>query len=165
MSSRMKTKGLSTQPTSVVSVRLTDDEKAALIHMAGQKGLSTFLRDKALDGVVGSARRVHKPKPGPNTRLLSELLACLGRKGLSDNLRRIAEAAERGALRFDPDAARNIQSACGDIAAMRLLLLKGLGLRVPDPANAPKESLSMTFTREAAPYALEEDGPDADWFK
>lgn len=165
MSSRVKTKGLTTQPTSVVSVRLTDDEKTALKQMAGKKGLSTFLRDKALDGVVASARRVHKPKPGPNTRLLSELLVCLGRKGLSDNLRRIAEAAERGALRFDPDAARNIQSACDDIAAMRALLLKGLGLRVPDPANVPKESLSMTFTRAAAPYAMEEDGTDEDWLR
>lgn len=165
MNSRVKTKGLTTRPTSVVSVRLTDDEKTALKQMAGKKGLSTFLRDKALDGVVGSARRVHNPKPGPNTRLLSELLACLGRKGLSDNLRRIAEAAERGALRFDPGAARNIQSACDDIAAMRLLLLKGLGLRVPDPANAPKESLSMTFTRAAAPYVIEEDGTDEDWLR
>jgi hypothetical protein len=163
MSSRVKTKGLSTQPTSVVSVRLTDDEKTALKHMAGQKGLSTYLRDKALDGVVGSARRVPKPKPGPNTRLLSELLACLGRKGLSDNLRRIAEAAERGALQFDPDAARNIQSACDDIAVMRWLLLKGLGLRTPAPANIPKESVSMHFTRAAAPYAMDDGGDDEDW--
>ncbi|MEP3428216.1 MAG: hypothetical protein ABJN98_06020 [Roseibium sp.] len=117
MSSRAKMKGLQTQPTSVVSVRLTDSEKSALKHMAGQKGLSTYLRDKALDGVVGSARRVQRPKPGPNTRLLSELLACLGRKGLSDNLRRIAEAAERGALKFDPDASRQIKATCDDVCS------------------------------------------------
>lgn len=158
MSSRINTK-----PTSIVSVRLTDDEKTALKDMAGAKGLSTYLRDKALNGVVGSARRIQRPKPGPNTQILSELLACLSRKGLSDNLRRIADAAERGALQFDPDASRNIATACDDIAAMRALLLKGLGLRVPTPANAPTESLSMAFTRAAAPLAMDGDSRDEDW--
>lgn len=162
MSSHTKTKPLKTEPTSVVSVRLTPAEKDALRGMAGSKGLSTFLRDKALNGVVGTARRLQRPKPGPNTRALSELLACLGRKGLSDNLRRIADAAERGALQFDPDASRNITSACEDIAAMRVLLLKGLGIRMPDHASNAKESVSMSFTRAAAPYAVDGDDEE-DW--
>lgn len=165
MSGGTRDKGFRSAPTSLVSVRLTAAEKAALKDMAGSKGLSTYLRDKALDGMVGQARRVHRPKPGPNTRILSELLACLGRTGLAGNIRRLADAAERGALQFDPDASRDLKSAFNDIAAMRTMLVDGLGLREPEPRTRPKDSLSMTFTRAAAPYTLADGEDDEDWLR
>lgn len=132
-----------------LTIRLTASERAELERRAGSQSLSAYARSRLFDdgGRRGRARRVTVDKAA-----LAEVLACLGASHLRFNLQRLAEAATHGGLAFDPEAAAKIDRACADMAAIRFLLMRALGMKVD--GNEPTGSLSQGFAK-----ASREDRP------
>lgn len=111
------------------SIRLTVEERAWLERKAGNKPLGTYIRDRLL-GDQAAGRTVVR-SPSTDYGMLGKVLAALGPSDLATSICMMAKLAERGALLVDDDCATSLQNACADIRAMRLLLVRALGLR-PD---------------------------------
>ncbi|MFQ6550670.1 hypothetical protein AADZ90_022265 [Aestuariibius sp. 2305UL40-4] len=73
------------------------------------------------------------------------MLAKLGESGLSESLSDLAAAARIGALPVDEDLEADLRAACAEIAALRVVLMQGLGV---DAARAAYPDL---FGPEDAP--------------
>ena len=130
------------------SLRLTFEERARLVETAGTMPLSAYIKSLLF---VDDAPRYRKRRKASSadTKLLAELLACLGASRLANNLNQLAKAANTGSLFFDPDTKSDIKRASDDIRVMRLMLMQALGLKV-DVETRPKESAAQSFARVAA---------------
>lgn len=113
------------------SVRFSDQERAYLERKAGRKPLGTYIRDELL-GDFQTTRKKVQPTPTTDYELLGRIVGLLGKSELAANLCVLATAAESGALYVDEETKTEIFSARADIRDMRLLLLKGLGLKPED---------------------------------
>lgn len=132
------------------SLRLSFEERAKLEHRAGSMPLSAYIKSLlfADDAPVYRQRR---RVPDADEKLLAELLACLGASRLSNNLNQLAKAANSGSLYCDEGTKIALNRACDDVHAMRVLLMRGLGVQVDEPeAEKPKESTTQSFNRTAA---------------
>lgn len=130
MSLRDLSKSDTTKP---FTLKLTDIERAELTRRAGEMALGTYI--KGMLFADGEQRRSRGARtPVKDHTALAEVLACLGRSGLADNMKALAEAAETGTLQWDDDAPVTIKQACDDIVVMRLLLMKALGFQIGDPS-------------------------------
>lgn len=129
------------------SLRLTFDERAKLEQQAGSMPLSAYIKSLlfADDAPVYRQRR---RAPDADEKLLAELLACLGASRLSNNLNQLAKAANSGSLYCDEGTKIALNRACDDVHAMRILLMRGLGMKTDEVAPL-KESPSQAFTRAA----------------
>lgn len=127
-------------------LRLTDQERVELTRRAGEMALGTYIKGVLFSD--GAQRKKHGARsPVKDHAKLAEILACLGRSGLADSIRVLSEAAQSGHLYIDDTSSHTLQSACDDIAVMRLLLLQSLGFRVDTPDQ--DQSVSQTFARAA----------------
>lgn len=111
------------------SIRLTAEERAWLEHKAGNKPLGTYIRDRLLGDNAAGRSAVRSPKP--DDAILGKVLAALGPSDLATSICMMAKLAERGSLLVDDDCAESLQRACTDVGAMRLMLIRALGLK-PD---------------------------------
>jgi len=73
------------------SLRLTDEERAALEQQAGAQPLGTYIRDCLLDGKAQKRRASRKPRV--DEQQLAQVLAALGHSHLSSNLNQLAKHA------------------------------------------------------------------------
>lgn len=110
------------------SVRFSDNERTYLERKAGRKPLGTYIRDELL-GDFQVARKKAQPTPTTDYEMLGRILGVLGKSELAANLCVLATAAESGALFVDDETKAEISAARADIGEVRLLLLKGLGLK------------------------------------
>jgi hypothetical protein len=129
------------------SIRLTDAERRLLEERAGRQPVGLYVRNLALSSQTRS-RRSSGHRPIPDTEALARVLGLLGNSAMADSLKRIADAAVLGTDVVDRETRRVIRRACDDIARMRYLLLKALGLRT-DSGILPGASLSETFAFHA----------------
>ncbi|HEV7437682.1 MAG TPA: plasmid mobilization relaxosome protein MobC [Pseudorhizobium sp.] len=133
-----------TQP---FSVRLTDDERRLLEAKANGLPLGLFVRQQVLAGASTHKRR-RASRAHADQKILAELLAALGASRIANNLNQLAHAANMGSLVLDVETKTAVIRASDDIMVMRLLLMQGLGLKLPDIVP-PKETTSQSFARAA----------------
>jgi hypothetical protein len=134
--------------TKPFTIRMTDAEKALLVKRAGSMPLGTYLK------MVLFVETRHRQNKRSNKYVhdheaLAAVLACLGARGLPDNVRRLRVAAEASALFADHKVLVDLKKACDDIAMMRWLLMQSLGYRQTGDDKDLSESLSQSFARVA----------------
>ncbi len=114
------------------SLRLTFEERAKLEDAANGVPLGAYIRAVLFDQALPKVRR-RGSKPLANHAELARVLAALGSSRLSSNMNQVARAVHTGSLPVTPDTENELQKACADIAAMRHMLVKALGLESTEP--------------------------------
>ncbi|MBF9045104.1 plasmid mobilization relaxosome protein MobC, partial [Rhodobacterales bacterium HKCCE4037] len=104
------------------SLRLSFEERAKLERQAGSLPLASYIKSVILDEEAPTYRQRRKPVEA-DQKLLAEVLACLGSTRLANNLNQLAKAANSGALYCDSETKSELNRACDDVRAMRLLLM------------------------------------------
>ncbi|MFT6660679.1 MAG: hypothetical protein ACJA0K_000656 [Maricaulis maris] len=107
---------------SPLSLRLSADERTRLERMADGQPLGGFIKAR----LFGERR---KSAVQPSREEIARALALLGQGGVGPAIRSMAKAAEQGALPLDPEAQASIRAACADIAVIKSLLMKALGIK------------------------------------
>lgn len=126
--------------SSPLSIRLTPEERARLEAAAGGRALGAYIRARLFAGEGsdtvgvesdgnGNAERL---SPEVRQRLLAQILGALGQSSALRSLNELAEAARIGVLPITPDVLADIRAACAGIEEIRLMLLRGLGLKPPE---------------------------------
>ncbi|MEO1724823.1 MAG: hypothetical protein AAFR84_20800 [Pseudomonadota bacterium] len=114
------------------SLRVTAEEKARLKKDAAGLSLSDYVREQ-LFGAEAKPRRTRGKFPVEDHAALSKVLRALGQSGLARDFETLAWAERDGTLVLDEESARRLREACADVAAMRLDLIKALGLQARSP--------------------------------
>lgn len=131
------------------SLRLSFEERANLERLAAGESLSSFIKRHVFteEGRRNAAPPTKRGKaPVKDHILLGQVLAALGRSRLSQNLNQLAKAVNTGNLPLDYDVERDLRQACGDVQAMRSILMRALGMKTDDDATS-RESASQSFMR------------------
>lgn len=118
------------------SLRLTFEERAKLEEAANGVPLGAYIRSILFDQALPKVRR-RGTKPVADHAVLAKVLAALGSSRLSSNMNQVAKAMHTGSLPVTPDTESELRQACADIAAMRQMLVKALGLESPEPPGGP----------------------------
>ncbi len=111
-----------------VSLRVTPEEKARLVHDAAGMSLSAYVRER----LFGEATRPRKARgrfPIKDHEALARVLRALGRSNLSQEFDALSWAVRNGSVHLDAESAQALRQACTDISAMRGDLVAALGLR------------------------------------
>jgi len=146
-------KNLSKRPAPL-SLRLTVEERELLEELSMGMSMSAFIKQRLFNEDTNTPlkpRRKRKPRI-KDYEALAQLLALLGSSRLSQNMNQLAKAAHVGNLPLQPDVERQLISACGDIHAMRVMLMRALGMRIRSEDEIKAESVSQTFSRAAAGF-------------
>ncbi len=106
------------------SLRLNEEERARLEAMADGESLSAFVKRQVFD----SGKRVRR-SPVKDRQALAQLLAIIGSSDIAYNLSVLSKASEIGNLPMPNDVARELETACESIIAMRFMLMQALGVR------------------------------------
>lgn len=133
------------------SLRLSFEERTKLEKLAAGESLSSFIKRHVFteDGQRNAAPPSKRGKaPVKDHILLGQVLAALGRSRLSQNLNQLAKAVNTGNLPLAYDVEHDLKQACGDVHAMRSLLMRALGMQSDDQATS-RESASQSFTRSS----------------
>lgn len=109
-------------------VRLTADERAELERKAGSLTLSAYVRQCVFNTHTGAPRSTAR-RATPDKTALAQILAKVGHGNLAASLGDLAEAARIGALPVTPETESAIARACADIAGIKSLLMKALGIQ------------------------------------
>ncbi len=135
--------------SSLLSVRLTEEERAHLLTRAGGRTLTAYVRQALFDGPLEGSRGGGITLA--NRTLLAHLLATLGGSHLAPNLERLAREAELGTLFADDDTTRRLRGACDDVRLMHNALMRGLGMKT-GPISEREIDAAMAFNRVAKPW-------------
>ncbi|MBL4538042.1 MAG: hypothetical protein JKP96_05175 [Oceanicaulis sp.] len=133
------------------SLRLSFQERAQLEKLAAGESLSSFIKRHVFteEGRRNAAPPTKRGKaPVKDHILLAQVLAALGRSRLSQNLNQLAKAVNTGNLPLAYDVERDLRKACGDVQAMRSILMRALGMKADDDATS-RESASQGFLRSS----------------
>jgi hypothetical protein len=128
------------------SLRLSFEERTKLERAAGDLPVAAYI--KSILFGTEPLRVARRRTPIKDHQALAEVLACLGSSRIANNLNQLAKAANSGSLYFDQGTKAALNAACGDIRAMRQLLMQALGMRLGDEAPA-RQSPSQGFERAA----------------
>ncbi|WP_199288381.1 hypothetical protein [Hyphobacterium indicum] len=133
------------------SLRLSFEERTKLERLAAGESLSSFIKRHVFtqEGQRNAAPPTKRGKaPVKDHILLGQVLASLGRSRLSQNLNQLAKAVNTGNLPLAYDVERDLRQACGDVHAIRFLLMRALGMNADDEATS-RESAAQSFTRSS----------------
>lgn len=108
------------------SLRLSFEEKAALLKAANGVPLGAYIKAKLFDGDLAQVRR-RNTNPVKDHEALGRVLGALGASRLSSNLNQLARSAHTGTLPVSPELEDDLRQACKDIEAMRAELMRALG--------------------------------------
>lgn len=112
--------------TSVVTLRLTPEERAKLEELAAGMTLSAYIR--ACVFAAESKRRARRPRTAvEDKKAAAEALALLGQSRIASNLNQLAHHANIGMLITGEAEKAQIAEANGHLAAIRSLLMRALG--------------------------------------
>ncbi len=126
-------------------LRLSEEEKSALVQRAGNMALGSYIKAQLFDEEMTGRLKKRQRIVRSDQKLLAQILAVIAAGRLKDRLDELAELGRNGGLAFDSEAPRRLQQACDDIHAMRVLLMRALGFR--ERQDAADETLSQTFLR------------------
>lgn len=111
---------------SPLTLRLTPEERARLEELAAGMTLSAYVR--ACVFAKEAKRRKRRPKDVvADKAAIAEALALLGQSRIASNLNQLAYHANIGIIVFDEVDKAQIAEANAHLAAIRALLLQGLG--------------------------------------
>lgn len=113
------------------SIRLTAEERQQLRRAAGSIPLGSYIRSRLL--LDRSVKRRVQRAPVQDQAALARVLGQLGQSHLASNLNQLAKAANMGALPVTPEVAAALRDACEHVRAMRLALMRALGLQEGRP--------------------------------
>jgi hypothetical protein len=130
------------------SLRLTFEERAELEAQAGGMPLAAYIKS-LLFADDAPKYRERRRAAAADEKLLAEVLACLGSSYIATRLGELAKAANSGSLYCDQDTKADIKRACDDVHAMRVSLMRALGIQADDGTRS-KESTSQSFARAAS---------------
>lgn len=108
------------------SLRLTFEEKAALLEAANGVPLGAYIKAKLFGEPLEKVRR-RNINPIKDHEALGRVLGSLGESRLSQNLNQLARATNTGALPVSPEVEDELRNACAEVAKMRAELLRALG--------------------------------------
>lgn len=124
-------KSSKTNRTSVVSLRLTADERQRLESFANGKPLSTFIRNQVLGEDATPRKPVRSVKrPACDEVAVARVLRKLGEARMLKELETLHWALEIGSVSLSKTSEMALQQACADIKTLRRDLMRALGLRV-----------------------------------
>jgi hypothetical protein len=108
------------------SLRLTFEEKAALLEAANGVPLGAYIKAKLFGEPLEKVRR-RNTNPVKDHEALGRILGSLGESRLSQNLNQLARATNTGILPVSPELEDELRHACAEVATMRAELLRALG--------------------------------------
>lgn len=111
----------------ILSVPLSPEQMADLSHRAGRKPLSAFVREHLFPANDNTPPKPARPRQAELPAFSAKVLALLG--PVSTTLKSIANSIASGVLPFAPDTEAAVLKACADIAEIKSLLMKTLGVR------------------------------------
>ena len=114
------------QPAARFSLRLTPQERQTLNELAGNQSLGQYIRSRLLGEVTKMRRSVRRPSA--DAAKLALVLAELGKSRLASNINQLAKAANTGNLPVSAEVEKQLETACAEIQAMRMLLVTALGI-------------------------------------
>lgn len=115
-----------------ISVRVTEEEKAALQKMAGTMALANFIRDKVLGKDAEKRAKRHKVKPrapSVDSKEIARLLGMFGQSELATSMLALSLAATQGNLDVTPEIEEKIEVACDEIHTIKLALILALNVK------------------------------------
>lgn len=110
------------------SLRLTQDERAALEAKAGSMPLASYIKSVVLASEAPTYRKRRKP-PVAEQQLLAQVLAKLGQTRTANNLNQIAKGINQGTLVIDEELEADLNAAMAEVAWMRVTLMQALGMK------------------------------------
>lgn len=116
----------------LLSVPLSPERHAELERLAGRQPVSAYVREQlfpANDNAPASKRQPRGMAPVKDHAALAKILAAMGKSDAGSSLRAMTHLARMGALPITPETEAAILKACADIADMKALLMKALGIR------------------------------------
>ena len=111
----------------ILSVPFSPEQLADLARRAGKRPLSAFVRDHFFPANDNTPPKPLRARPTELAAFAAKVLALLG--PVSTTLKSIAHAMASGVLPFAPDTETAVLKACADIAEIKSLLMKALGVR------------------------------------
>ena len=113
------------------SLRLTLEERRELEDHAGRQPLGVYIRQRlfAEQGAKGKRQRAARRPTVHDEQALAQVLALLGQSRLASNVNQLARAANSGSLPVSPDTEAALSAASADVATIKTLLMRALGIR------------------------------------
>lgn len=120
-----------TRSRHILSVPLKPDQHADLVRRAGREPVSAYARAllfPANDNAPSGPARTRTALAVRDHVALASLLARIGQQDTAHSLRELAHLAKIGALPVSPEVEAAIAAANADIADIKALLMKALGI-------------------------------------
>ena len=111
------------------SLRLTQEERRSLETRAGGEPLGSYVRERLFSHEESDRRPMRGRSAVTDRKVISQLLGKLGQSGLATNIDELANAARIGVLPQAPETEASIRKAATDIADMKSMLVKALGIK------------------------------------
>lgn len=92
-----------------------------MVRHAGSRSVSGYVRDQLF--ARGAASRK------PNKNELAQMLGKLGTSGLAVSVNELSRLARLGALPLSDETEAQLRAACADIAAIKSVLMRALGIK------------------------------------
>ena len=135
-------KKLKSSPKSIYpapfSLRLTEQERAALKEMAGEQPMGQFIKDAIFD------KSLRPPKRSRNAptdqKLIAKLLAALGSSRIASNINQLAKAANSGSLPVNIEVIDALNEAVEAIRWMRDTLIEAMGIKAQSQNKDQEDS-------------------------
>jgi len=115
------------RPDHRITIRFTPEEYALITVKAGTEPLASFIRTQALER-ARSARKARTPAPVKDHTALAQVLAKLGSCAHVQDIRATAAARETGIVSTDTEIDACLYVAAADIAEIKRLLMRALGV-------------------------------------
>lgn len=109
------------------SLRLTFEQRARLEADAAGMSLAAYIHWRLFDPDQPPPRQRGKA-PVKDQEAIARVIGFLGQSRIANNLNQLARQANLGTLPVTPDTEAALAEAAADIAAMRQMLVKALGL-------------------------------------
>ena len=106
---------------------MSPEQMAQLVHRAGGHPVSAYVRGQLFPANDNDPSKVVRRRSPVKAAFAAKVLALLG--PIYSALTSIANASASGLLPFAPDTEAAILKACADIAEIKTLLMKALGIR------------------------------------
>ena len=114
----------------LLSVQLSPEQYSELEGRASRQPLSAYARDQlfaANDNQPPATARPRSKTSDKDTVALTGVLAVIG--PMAQTLKQLAQGIASGILPFSPDTEAALLAACHDIAEIKSLVMRALGIR------------------------------------
>lgn len=111
------------------SLRLTREERRCLETQADGEPIGSYIRSRLFDSEESDRRPVRGASMGNDRTECARYLAHLGKSNIAKNLDELVRANRSGSLPLQAETETALLTACRDIAEIKSLLMKALGIK------------------------------------